>query len=113
MAKHEDEKHMHSEHHNQKHQNHEHHDHHMHEGHNHNHDGHGNHGHDHGSHGGHRHHDHGDMVSEFKKRFFISLIVTIPIISLSPMVYCFMGLCCCFLDDKCILIVVSLFVCLC
>lgn len=110
MAKHEDEKHMHSEHHNQKHQNHEHHDHHMHEGHNHNHDGHGNHGHDHGSHGGHSHHDHGDMVSEFKKRFFISLIVTIPILALSPMIQDFMGVDWRFANDQYILFVLSSFV---
>src|SRR5690625_2490502 len=31
-------------------------------------------------------HDHGEMVEDFKKRFFTSLIVTIPILALSPMI---------------------------
>src|SRR5690625_446111 len=86
MEKHENEKNMHSEHGHHKHQdpkhvhkhegNHEAHDHHKHEGHGHTHEEHGHHG----------HHDHGDMVEDFKKRFFISLIVTIPILALSPMI---------------------------
>ncbi|WP_085505936.1 heavy metal translocating P-type ATPase [Thalassobacillus devorans] len=47
--------------------------------------------HEHG--GGHDHHDHdhGDMVADFKKRFYISLILTIPILILSPMIQDFMG----------------------
>lgn len=47
---------------------------------------------DHG--GGHGHHSHGgheDMVDDFKKRFFISLILTIPILAISPMIQHFMG----------------------
>ena len=72
MKKHQDEKKRHNEH--------EHHNHQEHQ-HVHNHADHGSDGHDHGSHGG---HDHGDMVEDFKKRFFISLIVTIPILALSP-----------------------------
>ncbi|GGC82815.1 heavy metal translocating P-type ATPase [Thalassobacillus devorans] len=46
--------------------------------------------HNHG--GGHDHHDHdhGDMVADFKKRFYISLILTIPILLLSPMIQDFM-----------------------
>ena len=40
----------------------------------------------HGAHPG-----HGDMVSDFKKRFFISLILTLPILALSPMIQHFMG----------------------
>lgn len=53
-----------------------------------NHEGHGG----HSGHGGHGHHDHhGDMVADFKKRFFISLILTIPILALSPMIQGFMG----------------------
>lgn len=50
----------------------------------HNHQGHG--GHDH-----HGHHDHGDMVEDFKKRFYISLVITIPIMILSPMIQSFIG----------------------
>ncbi|MEN1968015.1 heavy metal translocating P-type ATPase [Lentibacillus sp. N15] len=48
------------------------------------HDGHGHGGHDH-----HGHHEH--MVKDFKKRFYISLIVTIPILILSPMIQSFLG----------------------
>ncbi len=48
--------------------------------------------HDHESHGGgHNHHDHGGMVKDFKKRFYISLIVTIPILIMSPMIQSFIG----------------------
>lgn len=47
---------------------------------------HGNGNHDHGGHQG-----HGDMVEDFKKRFYISLILTIPILALSPMIQHFMG----------------------
>src|SRR5699024_5875206 len=54
------------------------------------HGSHGDHGHG-GGHGGHDHHDHGDMVEDFKKRFYISLIVTIPILVLSPMIQGFIG----------------------
>ncbi|WP_449354620.1 heavy metal translocating P-type ATPase [Virgibacillus natechei] len=105
MAKHEDEKHKHSEL--------NHHDHH--DGENHSHDSHQSHAHDHGSHGGHDHssheghghHDHGDMVGEFKKRFFISLIITIPILALSPMIQDFMGVDWRFTGDMFILFALS------
>lgn len=40
----------------------------------------------------HGHHNHGDMVDDFKKRFFISLILTIPILALSPMIQEFIGI---------------------
>lgn len=55
------------------------------------------HGHDHHGHEGHEHHgheghDHGAMVEDFKKRFYISLIVTLPILILSPMIQDFIGL---------------------
>lgn len=48
--------------------------------------------HDHHSHGGHMgHHDHhAHMVEDFKKRFYISLIITIPILILSPMIQMFL-----------------------
>jgi Cu2+-exporting ATPase len=48
------------------------------------HQGHGHHHHGH-------HHDHTHMVEDFKKRFFISLILTLPILLLSPMIQGFMG----------------------
>lgn len=88
MVKHENEKKMH-------------HEHHTHLDHNHD---------DHGSHGDHGHHDHGDMVEDFKKRFFISLIVTIPILALSPMIQDFMGVDWRFVNDQYILFVLSTFV---
>lgn len=78
-----------------------HHEHHTHLDHNHD---------DHGSHGDHGHHDHGDMVEDFKKRFFISLIVTIPILALSPMIQDFMGVDWRFVNDQYILFVLSTFV---
>ncbi|SFM34395.1 heavy metal translocating P-type ATPase [Salibacterium qingdaonense] len=107
MAKHEDEKHKHSEH---NHHNHDHHDgeehsHDSHQSHAHDHDSHG--GHDHGGHGGHGHHDHGDMIGDFKKRFFISLIFTIPILALSPIIQDFMGVDWRFIGDMYILFALS------
>ncbi len=54
---------------------------------------HKNHGHQHK--GGHEHHDHSHMISDYKKRFWISLGLTIPILLLSPMIQKFLGL-----DDK-------------
>jgi len=127
MAKHEHEKHMHSEHEHNKHQHHDHqnlehhnhdhnskhnhethHEHSGHEGHNnHDHDSHGNNGHHHSSHGGHGHHDHGGMVDDFKKRFFISLIFTIPILALSPMIQDFTGVDWRFTGDMYILFALS------
>lgn len=50
-------------------------------------------GHDHQSHG--KDHDHQDhhahMVADFKKRFWISIGVTLPILALSPMIQAFLG----------------------
>ncbi len=45
----------------------------------------------HPEHENHENHGHGDMVEDFKKRFFISLILTVPILALSPMIQQFMG----------------------
>ena len=45
--------------------------------------------HDNNGHGVHQ--GHGDMVEDFKKRFYISLILTVPILALSPMIQHFMG----------------------
>ncbi|MFA1822186.1 heavy metal translocating P-type ATPase [Virgibacillus oceani] len=117
MAKHDDEKHTHNEHEHHKHhdhhnhghhhkENHEHHEHHKHHEHEDNHHHHS-HGHDHGSHGGHGHHDHGDMVDDFKKRFFISLIITIPILALSPMLQGWIGVDWRFTGDMYILFALS------
>ena len=46
---------------------------------------------EHENHEHHGHHGHGDMVEDFKKRFYISLILTIPILALSPMIQHFLG----------------------
>ena len=43
----------------------------------------------HGDHKGGDHHAH--MVADFKKRFWISLVVTVPILTLSPMIQSFLG----------------------
>lgn len=41
----------------------------------------------------HKHHDHhAHMVADYKKRFWISLIVTVPILILSPMIQEFLGI---------------------
>ncbi|ANU13073.1 heavy metal translocating P-type ATPase [Planococcus halocryophilus] len=58
--------------------------------------------HDHQGHGG-----HGDMVADFKKRFFISLILTLPILALSPMIQHFLGVDWRFDNDLYILFVLS------
>ncbi|QTM99053.1 copper-translocating P-type ATPase [Sediminibacillus dalangtanensis] len=48
--------------------------------------------HDHDEHGhGHHGHDHSHMLDDFRKRFYNSLIVTIPILILSPMIQSFLG----------------------
>ena len=45
---------------------------------------------------GHRHahagHDHGAMVADFRRRFWISLALTVPVLALSPMIQSFLGL---------------------
>jgi len=91
--KHDDHQHNHSTHEHEHYQHHhdDHADHHTH--HDHDHGGHQEHGHGdhHGHEGHHGHHDHGDMIGDFKKRFFISLILTIPILALSPMIQSFLG----------------------
>ncbi|MGM0375984.1 MAG: copper-translocating P-type ATPase [Bacteroidota bacterium] len=66
------------------HSQHKHHDHHNHEGHdtspkNHQHENHDHGGHDHSQH-------HAMMIKDFRKRFWISLLITLPILILSPMV---------------------------
>jgi len=53
----------------------------------HHHSSHDAHQHDHNGHGGH----HAHMLQDFKKRFWISLIATIPVLILSPMIQSFLG----------------------
>ncbi|SDW78368.1 Cu2+-exporting ATPase [Marinococcus luteus] len=46
---------------------------------------------DHG--GGHDHHEHHSaMIADFKRRFFVSIILTVPILLLTPMIQGFLGL---------------------
>lgn len=56
--------------------------------------------------GGHHAH-HGHMVGDFKKRFGISLFLTIPILILSPMIQMFLGVDLRFPDDLIILFILS------
>ncbi|WP_345240427.1 heavy metal translocating P-type ATPase [Pontibacillus salipaludis] len=65
---------------------------------------------DHEGHEGHEGHDHGAMVEDFKKRFYISLIVTIPILLLSPMIQDFIGLEWSFPYDQYVLFALATFV---
>lgn len=59
----------------------------------------------------HSHHEHhGAMVEDFKKRFFVSLIVTIPILAISPMIQSFIGVDWQFPYDSYILFVLSTFI---
>ena len=53
----------------------------------HHHDEHDHHGHGHHEHG----HDHGDMLQDFKKRFWVSLVLTLPIMVLAPMLQDLLG----------------------
>lgn len=47
----------------------------------------------HSEHGENNHHNHhGHMIEDFKKRFWISVVITIPILLLSPLVQQFLGL---------------------
>ena len=54
--------------------------------------------HEHNNHGpqsghtGHAGHDHSQMVADFRKRFWISLLLTIPVLALSPMIQHVLGL---------------------
>lgn len=63
----------------------------------------------HKEHGKHSNH-HSHMVKDFKNRFFISLIVTIPILFLSPMIQMFLGVDWHFDGDMYILFALSTFV---
>ncbi|MCM3711078.1 copper-translocating P-type ATPase [Sporosarcina luteola] len=96
---HKSEKHTASEH------NHDQHAHHSNEEHHGHHD---QHSHEKHNHGHHDHHAH--MVKDFKRRFYISLIVTIPILILSPMIQMFLNVDWRFTGDMYILFALSTFV---
>jgi Cu2+-exporting ATPase len=79
------------------------HHHEMHQEHNHN-----EHNQHHNSHNQNNHHDHhAMMVSDFKRRFFISLILLIPILTLSPMIQEFLRIDLRFVGDLYILLLLS------
>lgn len=65
----------------------------------------------HGGHHGGGHHDHhAHMIEDFKKRFYISLIVSVPIMLLSPMIQSFLHVDWRFSGDMYILFALSSFV---
>lgn len=43
-------------------------------------------------HGGHGDHDHDAMIADFRRRFWVCLVLTVPILLLSPMIQEFLGL---------------------
>ena len=67
----------------------------------------------HEKYGDHEHHDHhAHMVQDFRKRFWISIVLTVPILLLSPMIQQFLGISAAlrFLGDRYILFLFSTFV---
>jgi Cu2+-exporting ATPase len=62
----------------------------------------------------HEHHDHTEhhkhMVEDFKKRFFVSIIITVPILLLSPLIQEFLNYTLTFSGDKYLTFVLSSFV---
>jgi P-type Cu2+ transporter len=46
----------------------------------------------HAPHGGYAGHDHSQMVADFRKRFWASLLLTVPVLALSPMIQHALGL---------------------
>jgi len=81
------------------------------------------HGKGHSSHSHNSHHDHGEghgasshsghhamMIKDFRKRFFISLIVTIPVLILSPMIQGFLGYELTFTHSEYVLFILSAFI---
>jgi Cu2+-exporting ATPase len=65
------------------------------------------HQHDEHQHGGNHRNHHKMMIEDFKKRFWISLVLTIPILLLSPMVQDLLGVSWTFSGDKYVLFVLS------
>jgi Cu2+-exporting ATPase len=54
--------------------------------------GHGHGAHAKGGHGGHGGHDHAAMVADFRRRFWVSLALTVPVLALAPMIQGVLGL---------------------
>ena len=67
--------------------------------------------HSHNDHGGHDHHNHhAMMVEDFKRRFFVSIVVTIPILLLSPMIQGWLGIKLAFPGSIWVLLLLSTFI---
>ena len=72
----------------------------------------------HAAHGGHHHHHeahdhhahHAMMVEDFKRRFFVSIVVTIPILLLSPMIQQWLGIGLTFQGSTWVLLLLSTFI---
>lgn len=68
----------------------------------------------HDNHSPHQKHDHSEhhrhMVKDFKKRFLVSIIVTIPILILSPLIQKFLGITFSFAGDRYVLWMLSSFI---
>jgi Cu2+-exporting ATPase len=67
--------------------------------------------HNHENHKDHEHHNHHDhhahMIEDFKKRFWVSLIITVPIVLISPMIQNLFGFSVEFMGDKYVLFALS------
>src|SRR5690606_38496120 len=61
----------------------------------------------HGHHHGHGHGDHTGMIDDFRRRFYVVLLLTIPIMALSPMIQHWLGLDWSFPGSNYILLVLS------
>jgi Cu2+-exporting ATPase len=65
--------------------------------------------HEHHEHHGHTEH-HKHMVKDFRKRFFVSLVITVPILFLSPLIQDFFNYSLTFFGDKYLMFILSSFV---
>ncbi|NSL86491.1 cadmium-translocating P-type ATPase [Chitinophaga sp. Mgbs1] len=61
----------------------------------------------HAGHSGHAGHDHHAMINDFRRRFYVVLILTIPVMLLSPMIQHWLGLDIHFTGDKYLLFTLS------
>ncbi|MFL6292917.1 MAG: heavy metal translocating P-type ATPase [Thermoanaerobaculia bacterium] len=73
------------------------------------HGGHGNHG-GQGKQAGHGGHDHGAMIADFRRRFWVSLALTVPVLALTPMIRRMLGVEWAFPGDGFVLLALSSFI---
>lgn len=62
---------------------------------------------EHGGHGGHAGHDHQAMINDFRKRFYVVLVLTVPVMLLSKMIQLWLGLQISFPGDQYVLTALS------